>query len=29
MYYLYVHTVPNGKIYIGMSANPIDRWSNI
>lgn len=28
MFYLYVHTVPNGKIYIGMSNNPINRWQN-
>lgn len=28
MYYLYVHTVPNGKIYIGMSEDPINRWAN-
>lgn len=28
MFYLYVHTVPNGKIYIGISEEPIKRWAN-
>lgn len=27
-YYVYVHTVPNGKIYIGSCKNPIRRWNN-
>jgi hypothetical protein len=25
---LYVHTVPNGKRYIGMCTNPVKRWNN-
>lgn len=28
MYYVYVHTVPNGKIYIGQTKNPLSRWCN-
>ena len=28
MYYLYVHTVPNGKMYIGMSTRIEERWQN-
>lgn len=28
MYYVYIHTVPNGKIYVGESKKPIDRWCN-
>lgn len=28
MYYVYVHTVPNGKIYIGQSKNLLKRWNN-
>lgn len=28
MYYVYIHTVPNGKIYIGESKNPPYRWLN-
>lgn len=28
MYYVYVHTVPNGKIYIGYTKDPINRWNN-
>lgn len=28
VYYLYVHTVPNGKIYVGLCKDPIKRWYN-
>lgn len=28
MYYLYVHTVPNGKKYIGMTKDTDLRWNN-
>jgi hypothetical protein len=29
MYCVYKHTVPNGKVYIGItSVNPLTRWSN-
>lgn len=28
MYYLYAHTLPNGKIYIGMSKDTDSRWNN-
>lgn len=28
MYYVYVHTVPNGKIYIGQARNLLERWNN-
>ena len=28
MYYVYVHTFPNGKVYVGEAKNPIDRWAN-
>ena len=28
MYYVYVHTVPNGKIYIGQTKDPLRRWNN-
>ncbi len=28
MYYVYVHTVPNGKIYIGRTKEPVRRWNN-
>lgn len=28
MVYVYMHTVPNGKVYIGQSANLEERWSN-
>lgn len=28
MYYLYVHTSPNGKRYIGVTENYLKRWSN-
>lgn len=28
MYYVYVHSVPNGKIYIGQSKDPLKRWNN-
>lgn len=28
MFYLYVHTVPNGKMYIGMTTNVERRWLN-
>ena len=27
-YSVYKHTVPNGKIYIGISSNPSARWNN-
>lgn len=27
VYYLYVHTVPNGKIYVGVCKNPLKRWN--
>lgn len=27
-YSVYKHTVPNGKIYVGISANPRMRWNN-
>lgn len=28
MFYVYVHTVPNGKIYIGETKDPQTRWNN-
>lgn len=28
MYYIYIHTVPNGKIYIGQTKNINNRWRN-
>lgn len=28
MYYVYVHTVPNGKIYIGYAKDISTRWNN-
>lgn len=28
MYFVYVHTVPNGKIYIGQTKDPLNRWNN-
>lgn len=28
MQYVYVHTVPNGKIYVGQTKDPIARWNN-
>lgn len=28
MYYVYVHTVPNGKIYVGQAKNLVARWNN-
>ena len=28
VYYLYVHTVPNGKIYIGLCKDIFKRWKN-
>lgn len=28
MYYVYVHTVPNGKIYIGQTSDVKRRWNN-
>ena len=28
MYYVYVHTVPNGKIYIGQTNDFVRRWNN-
>ena len=27
-YNVYKHTFPDGKIYIGVSMNPLKRWSN-
>ena len=27
-YNVYKHTFPDGKIYIGVSTNPLKRWSN-
>lgn len=27
-YYVYIHTCPNYKVYVGMSRNPIQRWNN-
>ena len=27
-YNIYKHTFPDGKIYIGVSTNPLKRWSN-
>jgi hypothetical protein len=27
MYYVYIHTLPNGKIYIGETKRPIQRWN--
>lgn len=28
MYFVYVHTVPNGKMYIGATKDPVGRWNN-
>lgn len=28
MFYVYMHTFPNGKIYVGQTKKPIDRWLN-
>lgn len=28
MFYVYVHTVPNGKIYVGQTKYPLKRWNN-
>ena len=28
MYYVYVHTVPNGKYYVGMAKSLQSRWAN-
>lgn len=28
MFYVYCHTVPNGKMYIGQTKDPIRRWNN-
>lgn len=29
MFSVYIHTVPNGKVYVGMtSQNPVKRWGN-
>ena len=28
MYYVYVHTVPNGKKYVGQTKEPLRRWNN-
>lgn len=28
MFCVYVHTVPNGKIYIGCTKDPVSRWNN-
>lgn len=27
-YYIYIHTCPNRKVYIGLSKNPMQRWNN-
>lgn len=27
-YYIYIHTCPNRKVYIGLSKNPKQRWNN-
>lgn len=27
-YYIYIHTCPNKKRYIGLSKNPKQRWNN-
>jgi hypothetical protein len=28
MYYVYLHTSPDGKVYVGQSKKPIQRWGN-
>lgn len=28
MFYVYVHTVPNGKIYVGQTKDVLKRWNN-
>lgn len=28
MYYVYIHTLPNGKIYVGSAKDIVGRWSN-
>lgn len=28
MYYVYIHTVPNGKVYVGQTKDPSSRWAN-
>lgn len=28
MYYVYIHTLPNGKIYVGQTKQPVRRWNN-
>lgn len=28
LFYVYMHKIPNGKIYIGSSRSPYKRWSN-
>ena len=27
-YYIYIHTCPNYKCYVGLSRNPKQRWEN-
>ena len=27
-YYIYIHTCPNNKCYVGLSRNPKQRWNN-
>lgn len=27
MYYVYIHTTPDNKKYVGMSVNPLKRWN--
>ena len=28
IYYVYIHTTPDGKKYVGQTKNPIHRWNN-
>ena len=28
MYYVYMHTTPDGKVYVGETKSPIRRWAN-
>lgn len=28
MYYVYIHTLPNGKVYVGQTKDIITRWNN-
>ncbi len=28
MYYVYIHTFPNGKVYVGETKSPQSRWAN-